>query len=159
MRISTVCEAAKNSYRVVNSRFTRSGSPEPLTELIALYVLTGGPLKALVEALHPEPNKADLDKIEGLAYGRGLENGLRLRAEQLDSEIRGKSVKPGRLPAEVSPEEQMATFWMDIYLRSGLTDAEIAQKLENFGFHFGEHKVSRIRNLRLAIPSTDDAFF
>jgi hypothetical protein len=130
-----------------------SHPPELLTTLIGVYALMSEPLRPLVEALHPEPHKADLGKIERYAYGVGLDKGLRLRAAQIATEVRGGNVRQGRRFEEASAREHVAAFWIEFYYERGFPYAEIRRKLLAYGYDLSEEEIGRIRNLRLEIPS------
>ena len=49
--------------------------PDPLTNLIAMYVLADRPLEPLLERLHPSPERVVRDQLKGLIYGRKVGNG------------------------------------------------------------------------------------
>jgi hypothetical protein len=130
-----------------------SHPPELLTALIGVYALLDEPLRSLVDALHPDPRKADLGKIEKYAYGIGLDKGLRLRAEQLATEVRGGNVRQGRPFEEASAREHIAAFWIEFYYERGFPYAEIRKKLLRYGYDLDEEEIGRIRKLRLELPS------
>ena len=80
--------------------------PEPLPSLLAVYALSGEPLEALIDNLHPaseEVDKEDLSK--GLS---DIQERLQLAAGQLALLMRGGEVKPGAPPGELSWPEMWA---------------------------------------------------
>jgi len=84
--------------------------PPPLPELIAAYLLAGGELEPLVEALHPDPEAAEWDKMRKHLEGRKSDrvhntDGLMASAQQLATLIRGSTLPDYRPPAELSPIE------------------------------------------------------
>jgi hypothetical protein len=73
--------------------------PEPLGTMISLHVLRGGTLKDLVEALHPDPENADTEQLEGIV------NRLRRESRRLATGVRGGNVRTGRKAAPLSELE------------------------------------------------------
>jgi hypothetical protein len=82
----------------------------PLPQLIAAYLLAGGELEPLVEALHPDPESAEWDKIRKHLEGRKSDkvhntDGLIASAQQLATLIRGSTLPDYRPQSELSPLE------------------------------------------------------
>lgn len=104
--------------------------PEPLTRLIAVYVLSGYPVDLLLRKLHPNPEAVCPETAKQLerhvADGKvGLEKAARTVARL----VRGGSVKRGRHTGELSPEEEDAKAYIEYRRQEGATDHEILQEL------------------------------
>lgn len=94
----------------------------PLPGIIGAYLLAGGEVEPLVEALHPDPASAEWSKINKRIEGRkGKDNldGLKALAEQLATAIRGGTLRSGSPVAELSAHE--------INLASRITERREAQ--------------------------------
>jgi hypothetical protein len=102
--------------------------PEPLTTLIALYALAEEPLKALVEALHREPSRADWERIE--KYSRG-KDGLIRRARQLATAACGWKLDRGRHPEEIDREQHNAALYVTRRAQEGASYEEILLELQS----------------------------
>jgi hypothetical protein len=80
----------------------------PLPTLIGTYLLAGGDVESLTEALHHDPASADWSKIkkrvEGRKGGDGLD-GIKALAEQLAVLIRGGTLGVGSPPGNLSRHE------------------------------------------------------
>jgi hypothetical protein len=115
--------------------------PEPLPELIALYVLSGEPLHPLLEALHPNPsdvNQVRLDQaVEELWHTAG----------QLATIVRGGIIRRGPSTGELSPSEQSMARFISRQLREGVPEAEIYELLRKRGF--SQLEITRLRDLKL----------
>jgi len=119
-------EVAENFMHFGGAAFNLEGGalapPSPLPELIAAYLLAGGKLESLVEALHPDPESAEWDKIEKHLEGRKADkrhdkDGLRALARQLATLIRGSTLPDHRPPPEVSP--------LGVNLGARISDAKV----------------------------------
>lgn len=81
----------------------------PLPALIGAYLLAGGELAPLLEALYPgEPSAAVVEKIRKRVEGRkgtDKQDGLQALAQQLATLVRGGDLGKGRDPAELSNHE------------------------------------------------------
>jgi hypothetical protein len=82
---------------------TSSRAPlPPLPELIGTYLLAGGEVEPLVEALHPNPSEADWSEItkyiEGRKVGARHQDGIKSIALRLASLIRGDTLAKGKPP-------------------------------------------------------------
>jgi hypothetical protein len=73
---------------------------EPLTTLIAVYVLSRMPLEPLLEKLHPNPTAIDRDQLNKLIEGKKTANrhdpGLKSRARHIARAICGGEVRGGQ---------------------------------------------------------------
>jgi hypothetical protein len=113
---------------------------EPLTTLIAVYVLAGLPLKPLVEKPHPAPETVDLEYLEAQIIGKktkkGHKPGLRSKAEHLARLVRGAptSLKPGRDTGEYTGREQHAIWYMRKLEARGFSRPAIVQEMKKGGF-------------------------
>jgi hypothetical protein len=123
--------------------------PEPLPSLLAAYALSGEPLSALIDKLHPQPEEVDREALSrALAE---VQERLALSAGQLALLMRGGEVKPGAPPGALSWPE----MWAAKRIREGRalkrTDEEILQSLrahpELSELTKGEY--SRLANLSL----------
>jgi hypothetical protein len=96
--------------------------PEPLPELIALYVLAGEPLDPLLVALHPNPSEAKQKRphqaVEELWH----------KAGQLATLVRGGIIRQGPSTGELSPREQSAARFISRRLREGVSESEIYKR-------------------------------
>ena len=115
--------------------------PEPLPELIALYVLSGEPLHPLLESLHPNPsevNQVRLDQaVEELWHTAG----------QLATIVRGGVIRRGPSTGELAPIEQSIARFISKQLREGVSEAEIYELLRKRGF--SQLEIRRLRDLKL----------
>jgi hypothetical protein len=105
-------EAKEHTHFGGTSFLLGAGTPvpqAPLPALIGAYLLTGGDVELLVEALHPDPASADWvgieKRIEGRKGGPEKLDGLKALAEQLAKAIRGGTLRAGSPAAELSPHE------------------------------------------------------
>jgi hypothetical protein len=127
---------------------------EPLTTLIAVYVLSGLPLKPLVEKLHRAPETVDFGYLEAQIAGKktkkGHKPGLRSKAEHIARLVRGAPtpLKPGRDTGEYSAREQNAIWYMRDLETSGFSRFDIVQELKKRGFTTEEiERFSNFKNL------------
>ena len=129
--------------------------PEPLTSLIAVYVLAGLPLKPLLSTLNRDPDEVDLDQleqsIEGKRTSKGHTPGLKGKARHVARLIRAGNLRPGRDTGEFSANLHEATWRSYRLQQQGLTSKEIEQELIKEGF--GRQNVARLRKLRLLPPT------
>src|SRR5215211_3590445 len=113
---------------------------DPLTTLIAVYVLAGLPLKPLVEKLHRAPETVDFEYLEAQIVGKrtkkGHKPGLRSKAEHLARLVRGAPapLKPGRDTGEHTGREQNAIWYMRDLEAHGLSRSAIVQEMTKRGF-------------------------
>ncbi len=138
-----------DSFFVQNAPITISegatqSPPEPLTELIALYVLAGMPLNPLLEALHPDPSSADHERL------RQAVEQLRLKSGQLGTLVRGGRIRRGPSTGELSHHEQNAARFIQRRLRQGFSEAEISKLLSEHGYT--RQYITRLKNLRIEPP-------
>jgi hypothetical protein len=129
--------------------------PEPLTTLIAVYVLAGLPLEPLLSTLNREPEEVDRDKldlnIEGKSTSKGHTPGLKSKARHVARLVRGGTLRGGAHTGEFSANTHEARWRYYRLEQQGLTSKEIEQKLEKEGF--GPQDVAQLRNLRLPPPT------
>jgi hypothetical protein len=129
--------------------------PEPLTSLIAIYVLAGLPLEPLLNTLHREPGDIDLDQldlsIEGKRRKKGHTPGLKSKAKDVARLVRGGNLRPGAHTGEFSAVTHEAAWRLYRLQQQGLTSKEIEQKLMKQGF--GRHDVAQLRQLGLLPPA------
>jgi hypothetical protein len=115
--------------------------PEPLPELIALYVLAEEPLDPLLEALHPDPSEAKQERLE-----QAVEE-LWHKAGQLATLVRGGIIRRGPSTGDLLPTEQRAARFISRQRREGVPEAEIYKVLREHGFSRAEF--NRLKNLKL----------
>ena len=118
--------------------------PEPLTELIALYILNGEPLDPLLEVLHPQPLEVNQERLRQ-AIGE-----LRLKAGQLATLVRGGSIRRGPPTGELSSTELGIARSISKRLREGTSEAEIYKLLNEQGI--SPQEVTRLKNLKIDSP-------
>jgi len=118
--------------------------PEPLTQLIALYVLAGEPLEALLDALHPEPSEADRQRLH-----QAIEE-LWHKAGQLATLVRGGVIRRGPSTGDVSPREQTAARFISDQLSKGTPAEEIHAVLRKRGY--SQQEITRLKNLKIEPP-------
>ena len=128
--------------------------PEPLTTLIAVYILAGLPLEPLLSTLNREPEEVDLDQldlsIEGKRTSKGHNPGLKSKARHVARLIRVGDLPRGANTDEFSADQHEAAWRSYRLEQQGLTSKEIEQKLEKEGF--GRQEVVRLRKLGLLPP-------
>ena len=129
--------------------------PEPLTSLIAVYVLAGLPLEPLLSTLNREPEEVDLDQldqsIEGKRTSKGHTPGLKGKAHHVARLMRAGDLRPGRDTGEFSAGQHEAAWRSHRLDQRGLTSKEIEQKLIKEGF--GRQDVARLRKLGVLPPT------
>jgi hypothetical protein len=129
--------------------------PEPLTSLIAIYILAGLPLEPLLSTLSREPADVDLDQldlnIEGKRRKRGLTPGLKSKARNVARLIRGGILRPGAHTDEFSADQHDAAWFVYRLQQRGLTGKEIEQKLRKQGY--GRQDVAWLRKLGVLPPT------
>jgi hypothetical protein len=143
--------------------FTQAGGgswypPEPLTTLIALYVLSEEPLDPLVEALHDDPANAKWEALERHVQGK---DGLIRQARQVAALVRGSGrTSQGRHSERVDDEDHAAAMFIQQKRQEKLQDTEILNVLRDRPFLRGLKKerqvtmedLKRLGNLRLGFP-------
>lgn len=116
--------------------------PDPLTRLIAVYVLADLPIEPLLRNLHPDPDIVDRKQLDQLIYGRstpkGKISGLKSKAETLARLVRGGDVKPGPPPADLSLTELDAAAYIRFQRQRGASDEQILQELRE-GYGLAQH--------------------
>jgi hypothetical protein len=148
---------------IENGSFTQASGgswypPEPLTSLIALYLLSGEPLEPLVEALHLDPADAKWEALERHVHGK---DGLIRQARQVAALVRGSNrTSQGRHSAKVDAEEHDAAMFIQQKRQEGVKDTEILSVLCDKPFlqelkkerQVNMEDLQRLGNLRLRLP-------
>jgi hypothetical protein len=116
-------------------------TPEPLPELIALYVLARKPLNQLLEALHPNPSEAEQERLD-----QAVEE-LWHKAGQLATLVRGGKIRRGPSTGDLSPREQSAARFISKRLHEGVPEAEIYRLLREQ--EFSPSEIRRLKDLKL----------
>lgn len=118
--------------------------PEPLTRLIAMYILSGEPVEHLLEALHPRPGEVDREQLDqhinGSDYkGKGKFVGLQNRANSIARLLRGGTIpeQGGRGTGGLERREVQAATYITLQRSRGVADQEILQQLQE-GHGFGK---------------------
>ena len=124
-----------------------------LNSLIAMYALAHQPLPPLIEALHYDPETADMKKV----YAKVHE--LREVAGHLASRVRGGVVERGRGVEEISSDEHFAAWVIHGLEEEGASsDEEIYERLKKAFPKLAESlgldpkEIARIRRQRLEPP-------
>jgi len=124
-----------------------------LSRLIAMYALAHQPLPPLIEALHYDPETADMKKV----YAKVEE--LREVAGHLASRVRGGVVERGRGVEEISHDEHFAAWLIHRFEEEGASsDEEINERLKKTFPKFADwlgldpKEIARIRRQRLELP-------
>jgi hypothetical protein len=136
---------------------------EPLTKLIATYVLAGLPQKPLLEKLHVAPETVDEVElrrhIEGEKVRKQREGktstqhipGLKTKAAQVAKLICSGTLRPGPSTGELSPPEQNVVWYRQQRSREGVPDYQIYRDLkEKRGLTKAEY--TRLKKFRLEAP-------
>lgn len=132
------------------------------TALIAAYLLLDGPeeepienkVEALLDALHPEPEKADRQKLlrgnpNNPENHPGEAEKLRRAARRFARLLRG--AKTGGAPAEgMPPDDQKIVWYMQEEERAGKPFKAVKKELTEMGHH-GD-KIDFLKNQRLNPP-------
>ncbi|HVF02523.1 MAG TPA: hypothetical protein VNA27_14465 [Rubrobacteraceae bacterium] len=114
----------------VISRGTSSPAPHsPLPELIGVYLLAGGAVEPLVEALHDDPGSANWSeinkRIEGRKSGPEKLDGLKAVASQLAILIRGGTLSRGNPPPGESSHKLNLNHRITVRREAGVPDKQI----------------------------------
>jgi hypothetical protein len=129
--------------------------PEPLTTLIAVYILAGLPPEPLLSTLNREPGDVDLDQldlnIEGRSTSKGHTPGLKSKARHVARLIRAGKLRPGRDTGEFSADQHSAAWRLYRLEQQGLARKDIEQKLRKHGFN--RQDIAQLRKLGLLPPT------
>ncbi len=161
-------DPASDRFELWDARFVEPAgaaqSPqEPLTKLIATYVLAGLPLEPLLERLHFAPGtvaKVELkrhiegEKVKKQRNGKTSTQhipGLKTKAAQVARLIYGGTLRQGPSTGELSPSEQNIVWYRQQRVREGVPDTKIYQELkEKRGLTKDEY--ARLKKFRLDAP-------
>jgi hypothetical protein len=123
--------------------------PEPLPSLLAAYALSGEPLSALIDKLHPQSEEVDREALSKVLAE--IQERLALAAGQLALLMRGGEVKPGAPPGELSWPEIWAVKRIREDRALNRTDEEIIQSLRAHPelSELTKEEYSRLANLPL----------
>jgi hypothetical protein len=138
---------------ITNAGGATKAPAAPLPLLIGVYALWSGHLGELVRVLHPEPEKANLDRIGRLLHGTKTKDdadGLLRIAEQLATEVRGLRTGRGAPPPPVSAREHNLACQVTFYRERGLSDEEIYKKWSKLSVTRDD--VSRLGGLKYRWP-------
>src|SRR5215211_7516554 len=116
------------------NRGTSSPAPQsPLPELIGTYLLAGGVVEPLIEALHDDPDSANRSeirkRIEGRKSGPEKLDGLKALASQLAILIRGGTLSRGNPPPGESSHKLNLSHRIAIRREAGVPDKQIYEDL------------------------------
>ncbi len=132
---------------------------EPLPALIGAYLLAGGEVEPLVQALHPDPSSAEWQKIRKRIEDKktpSTEDGIIAIAQQLAKAVRGGELKRGRSRAELSNHEINLASRITELREQGWADEDILRKLQQMpnsfaqGLSWGEFQ--RLADLEQRFP-------
>jgi hypothetical protein len=126
---STAAEIVEEAPTIIEAPVGGSRiPPEPLPSLLAAYALSGEPLGALIDKLHPPG--ADVDR-EALSKAlAAVQERLELAAGQLARLMRGGEVKRGAPPGDLSWPEMWAAKRIREDRALNRPDEEILQSLQ-----------------------------
>jgi len=135
--------------------------PEPLTTLIGVYALAGGPMEPLLEALYPgEPPGEVLEAVRKCVEGKKkLDNmdGLKTLAGRLAIWVHGGKPE-GAPPVALSSTEHDAACFITQLREEGRSGEEIMRRLSNHrkpdGSKLTDDDISRLGNMHLRYPRT-----
>jgi len=116
------------------NRGTSSPAPRsPLPELIGTYLLAGGAVEPLVEALHEDPDSANWSeirkRIEGRKSGPEKVDGIKAVASQLAILVRGGTLSRGNPPPGRPGHELNLSHRIAIRREAGVPDKQIYEDL------------------------------
>jgi hypothetical protein len=114
---------------------------EPLPTLIGVYLLAGGEVEPLVQALHPDPPSAEWEKIRKRIEDKKsprTEDGIIAIAQQLARLILGGEVKRGRDPAELPNHDINLASRITELREQGWADEDIYRKLRQMPNSFAQ---------------------
>jgi hypothetical protein len=162
---------AQEEFRIPISPYRHLGAEatpwEGLVYLIAVDALMNESIALLIEALHPEPSSVDQVKLydkrgKDGAKQDGIITTLRTSADQLAKVVRGRKVRQGHLPGEMSRFEMATALVIRELADEGRSDEEIHRQLKEWHWLDKEDKfagdrytledVTRLRELRLQQP-------
>jgi len=158
-----ITEAAGGAEKATAGRGARGGQwfPNPdLTRLIGSCIVEygGNPdtIERLLDALHPEPVKANRKDLSLYLYGidrdakggpkeRG--DGLMQRVAQVSALIRGlPEIKRGAKPPPITPMEQIIAWSIKAQLEEGLSEDAVASNIQ-VKWDIDQDEYSRLRNI------------
>jgi hypothetical protein len=136
-----------------------SAPQAPLPALISAYLLAGGDVEPLVEALHHDPESVDRQKLHKRIEGRkgtdGLD-GLKALAEQIAKAVRGGTVRTGSPAAELSSHEINLASRITKLREEDWPDEDIYQKLRSLDHDLAKNlsweDFQRLANLKIHFP-------
>jgi hypothetical protein len=118
---------AERASFAVRKRHTLDGAsrvpPEPLDALIGVYVLGGGSLEELLDALHPVPASVDRDRFGKIVRRLRVENG------RLATLVRGGNLQTGSPPEGLSATEHRLAAYIKWRRLEGVPDERILREL------------------------------
>jgi hypothetical protein len=128
-----------------------SQSPaEPLTTLIAVYILAGEPIEPLLRKLHLRPDTVDHTQLRRLIEGektkQGHKPGLKSRAGQVARIVRGGTLRPGANTGEFDERIQNGSWYRRQLVDRGWDHDSIVKELKRVGFTQSE--ISQIEELK-----------
>jgi hypothetical protein len=136
---------------------------EPVTKLIAIYVLAGLPLEPLLEKLHFAPETIDEAELRRHIEGEKVKkrrngktstqhiSGLKTKASHVARLIYGGTLRPGPSTGELSPSEQNIVWYRQQRIREGIPDNQIYQELKAKR-GLTKHDYARLKRFHLDAP-------
>jgi hypothetical protein len=158
-----------DSFELWDQRFVEPAgatqSPqEPLTTLIAVYVLSGLPLEPLLEILHFAPEDVDRAELKRHIEGEKVRKrsksgrlstqhipGLKTKAAHVAKLVYGGSLRRGPSTGELPPRDQNIIWYIQQREEEGVPDDQIYRQLKDKrGLTRDEY--ARLRRFRLDAP-------
>jgi hypothetical protein len=127
--------------------------PRPLVNIIAVYALLSRDMKALLQALHPDPSSADGNRIKRLLYSNKHDHGrdgLVRTSGQLAELVYGGGGRRGSPPGSLSAREQSVACTITEYREQGWSDEQIWEHYTSMGFT--KERLLELRQLELRWP-------
>lgn len=118
--------------------------PEPLTRLVGIYVLSGGPIEPLIEALHPAPEHADWERVNQAVEEQRKKTG------QLAALVRGSKIRRGPLTEDLDPLRHAMAVYVHRRRAEGVSYERIIQELDEGALYPKPNRITRSEVERLA---------
>ena len=118
--------------------------PQPLARLIGAYALSGEPIEALLEVLHPAPEEMDLGRLD-----QAIED-LTEKADQVATLVRGGKIRRGPRTEELDPLRHAMAAYIHRRKGEGASYDRIVEELREGVLSPQPEKITRNEVERLA---------